>query len=280
MAFDPTLYGRGHVPLTPTRRAELQALSRARHGDRVTRMAKFQALPASFDCRIGVPLPIWDQGSCGSCYLVATVRTATCALIQSGFGKADNSFKLAAQYGMDRPRNFGGCGGGNGTEVIAWMIDHGWLAEIYTDLQGEVHRDYPAYEARSGSDRSRPGAMAWMKGATWGFVNNDGRPTIDEIKAALVNYGRLNIAIDAGGQFGNGTGTITSLGNSINHEINVSGYDDNKDGGSFLLENQWNTGWGVGGSRWCTYKAAAHIVDWFWVSSGVAPPPAVLDYVP
>lgn len=393
--------GLGYVPLTPERRAHFQKISHAKHGHRLTMMAANQALPAAYDVRTKIPLPVWDQGSClasgslvlmankrlkaietievgeevitafgrsqkvlklhkrkapsqglriidsrgsqlrgtrahevltrngwrhiedinvgdevkrdngtssdwykvdrsgyidyvgwvydvevdvdhsyvaegfvvhncGSCYLVSTVRTATSVLVGLGYGKADNSFMLSAQYGMDSPRNFGGCNGGNGTEVIDWMCKNGWVAETYIDSAG-VHNDYPPYEARSRSDRTKLGAKKWMVGADWGFVNANGRPTTEEIKAALYNYGRLNVALDAGGQFSNGTGTITSMGNSIDHEINVVAYDDAK--GAFLLENQWSTDWGVDGCRWVTYSAAKNIVDWFYVTAGPLPPP-------
>jgi len=265
-------HGRGYKPLTPERRAFFQKISHEKHGGRLAMMAANQALPPAFDCRTKNPLPVWDQGQCGSCYLVSTVRTATCTLINGGYGKADGSFMLAAQFGMDRPRDFGGCDGGNGTEVIDWMVKNGWPAEIYVDQQGTTHKDYPPYQASTGSDRTKPGAKMWMKGADWGFVNANGHPTTVEIKTALFNYGRLNISLDAGGQFMNiGSGTITSLGNNIDHEINMAGYDDAK--GAFLLENQWNTDWGNGGYAWVTYAAAAHIVDIFFVTASPLPPP-------
>ncbi len=264
--------GTGYVPLTPERRAHFQALSRKRHDNHLALAAKNLAMPAAFDARIRFPIPIWDQGSCGSCYLVSTVRTMTHAGCMAGFGKPDNSYMLSAQYGMDRPRDFGACNGGNGTEVIDYVITRGWIAEKYTDIAGVAHLDYPAYQASSGSDRTKPGAKVWCVGWTWGFVNPNGRPTTDEIKAALLIYGRLNIALDAGGQFGNGTGTITSLGTSIDHEINMVGYDDAKDGGCFILENQWGNEWGVNGCRYITYAAAKNIVDIFFVSAGTAPP--------
>lgn len=80
------------------------------------------------------------------------------------------------------------------------------------------------------------------------------------------------------GQFGNGVGTITSLGSSIDHEIEMVAWDDahdNGDGtkGAFLLKNQWTKDWGNAGYRWVTYKASANIVDTFWVSVTPLPPP-------
>lgn len=277
----PAPRGRGYIPLTPERLAELQAVSKAAHGERIVMMAKNQVLPSSFDCRDRIPLPVWDQGPCGSCYLVSTDRTFTCAGLFNGLGKADDSFMLSAQYGMDSPRDFGGCNGGNGTEVADWIVKNGWIAETYIDMQGVVHNDYPPYEAQSGRDRTKAGAKVWAKGWTWGFVSNSGKlsangkhlaaPPVDQIKAAIFNYGRLNIAIDAGGEFGNGTGTITSLGDNIDHEINMSGWDDSDD--TWILENQWSKSWGNGGYRKVTRKAAQHIVDHFFVSAGPLPPP-------
>ncbi len=37
------------------------------------------------------------------------------------------------------------------------------------------------------------------------------------------------------------------------HAMCLVGYDDNKNGGSFLLQNSWGTDWGNGGRAWVTY---------------------------
>lgn len=267
--------GRGYKPLTDADRARLHAEAKAMHGDRLASIAKFQSLPAAFDTRDkGWGIPVGDQGQCGSCYLCSTCITASAAFVKAGYGKPDGSFSLAWQFGMDC-QDFGGCDGGNGTEVIAYIVKYGWPADSYVDLTGLTHHDYPSYEAQTGNCRKVTGAKLW-KPSAWGFCTGDQsnrKPTIAEIKTAMFNYGMLNVAIDAGGQFGNGTGTITSLGKSIDHEINAVAWDDTKDGGSFLLQNQWNKSWGVDGFRWVTYKAAANIVDWFWVAADPLPPP-------
>lgn len=263
--------GRGYIPMTDAKRKEMQAKSHAAHGGRITMLAKNLTVPAAFDCRTnGWLIPTGDQGQCGSCYLYSTIwGTLTSSFIIAGYGKNDGSFVMSVQYGMDC-HNFGGCNGGNGTEVIDWLCTNGWPAEKYIDLAGVTHNDYPPYQARSGSCRTVAGAKLW-KPATWGFVNANGKPSTAEIKAAMLKYGPLNISLDAGGQFSNGTGTITTLGNNIDHEINMVGWDDAK--GAFLLWNQWNTSWGTGGFRWCTYAAATHLVDIFFVSVDPLPPP-------
>lgn len=265
---------KGYIPPNPALKAKLHELAFAKHGRRLERIAKFQTLPPAFDCRDkGWVLPVGDQGSCGSCYLYSTIYgTLTSAFVRAGYGKADGSFVMSPQYGMDC-HNFGGCNGGNGTEVIAWIIQNGWYAESWVDLDGKAHKDYPGYTARSSSCRKVAGAKLW-KPADWGFATGDQSnrtPTTEEIKTALFNFGPLNVSLDAGGQFGSGSGTITSLGSNIDHEIEMVAYDDTK--GAFLLKNQWTTDWGDGGYRWVTYAAAKQIVDIFWVSVTALPPP-------
>ncbi len=268
--------GRGFKPLSPERRKVLQEANQKRHGSRIRMLARNQTLPPAFDCRAsGWDTPTWDQGSCGSCYLVSTVRTMTCAFVKAGYGKPDNSFMLASQFGMDC-HNFGGCGGGNGTEVVEWAKNNGWYAEIYTDFDGKIHKDYPVYQARESSCRVPAGAKKWTI-ADWGFITNDGSFDVNAMKAAMCNYGVLNVALDAGGQFSDASGTITSMGRSIDHEITVVAYDDAKDGGAVLLKNQWGSGWGQDGCCWCTYGACKNIVDWFWVSAAPLPPPPTVN---
>ncbi len=266
-------HGRGYKPLHPARKQALARENHARHGNPVKMHRAFgQAPPPAFDCRAkGWCVPTWDQASCGSCYLVSTVRQMTCAFVKAGYGKPDGSFALAAQYGMDC-HDFGGCNGGNGTEVVDWARKNQWYAEKYVTLDGKTVNDYPAYEADSNRCRVPSTAKKWQI-ADWGFINSDGHFNVDDMKAAMNAYGVLNVSLDAGGQFSDASSTITSMGRSIDHEICAVAYDDSKDGGCVLLSNQWGTSWGDGGYQWCTYKACANIEGWFWVSAAPLPPP-------
>lgn len=273
--IDFSAKGRGRKHLSPEKRAAYYQQSARKHGGRLAMLARNKVLPAAFDCRTqNWVLPIGDQGSCGSCYLYSTVYgTFTQAFVKAGYGKNDGSFVMAVQFGMDC-QNFGGCNGGNGADVIDWACKNAWPAEKWVDASGTTHNDYPPYEAASDRCRSVAGAKGWTP-ASWGFVSaSPNRPaTTLEIKTALCNFGPLNISLDAGGQFGNGTGTITSLGSNIDHEIELIAYDDNKDGGCFLIKNQWSTSWGNNGVRWLTYQAAQNLVDVFFVTAAQLPPP-------
>ncbi len=279
-AQDEPAKGRGYIPLTQEKRAKLHAENSKRHGPQyMARMAENATPPAAFDAvALGWVQPIQDQGSCGSCYLVSTMDGLTGSGIKAGYGKNDGTFRMSDQWGMDC-HNFGGCNGGNGTEVIEYIRTHGAPAEKYTDAAGLAHNDYPSYIARSSTCRTKVGAKMWT--CDWGFVSADTNraATVAEIKAALMAHGQLNISLDAGGQF-SGSGTIMQLGTSIDHEISLTGWDDSKN--AFIIRNQWGSGWGSGGYRYLDYgaKATGRIVDVFWMSMTPVVPPQPVTVTP
>lgn len=266
--FRPT----GRKPVPPEVKAKMHADAFARHGHRQGLMVKASTPPAKFDCvDMGWVPVVRDQADCGSCYLVSTADQVTCVFIKAGYGKADDSFKISDQFGMDC-HDFGGCNGGNGTEVIGWMLKNGFPAERYIDVAGVTHNDYPAYQARSGTCRTKAGAKLW-KPKDWGFAAGDqsNRPaTVAEIKAAMMAYGVLNISFDADGTYSNaGKTPIKITGRSINHETTMVGWDDAKK--AWKTRGNWSKDFADGGYVWMTYDS--YIVDVFWVSAVALPPP-------
>ncbi len=259
---------KGYIPPSPEKAKQLHAERRLKHGDMMAKLVKSVTPPAEFDLKdLGLVGDAGDQGSCGSCYLYSTVKTATSSAVKAGYGKVDK-FRLSPQFGMDSPRDFGGCNGGNGTEVIDWMCKHGWVAEA--DPSQDAAALYPPYEARSGRDRTPTGAKKFTP-KSWAFITSDqgDHPaTVEEYKAALLTFGRVNVALDAGGEFGSyQNGVISRLGRNIDHEINVRGWSDAKQ--ALLLENQW-AGWGGAKSpgdncAWVSYKAVGDLQDPFIV---------------
>ncbi len=276
----PAKHSRGYIPLSPEKSKAVHAEAFKRHGHRMKQLVAASTPPAEFDAKdMGWTGSSGDQAQCGSCYLCSTVKTMTCSAVKAGVGKAD-LFRLSWQFGMDC-HDFGGCNGGNGTEVIDWAVKNGWYAEA-DPTQTAL---YPSYSARSQQCRVPSGAKK-LAPKDWLFITSDqgDHPaTVDEFKAALMTYGYVNIALDAGGQFGNYTsGVITSLGNSIDHEINVRGWSDSKQ--ALLLENQWGD-WGGAKApgddcAWLSYKAVGALQDPFVVVWDTLPPPPPPPSVP
>lgn len=273
------LKGRGYVPLSPEDSRKLHAQAFRRHGNKMAIVARNATFPAKFDCvELGWVPPVRDQGNCGSCYEVSTADQVTCAFIKGGYGKADDTFKISDQFGLDC-HNFGGCNGGNGTEVIAWMCKNGFPAERYVDENGVSKSDYPGYTAGPGVCKLKQGAKLW-KPADWGFAagNQGSIATVDEIKAALMHYGVLNIAFDANAAYGNaGKNPVRITGKNINHETTLVGWDDEKK--AFKTRGNWGKGLGDEGYVWFTYDS--YIVDVFWVSvTPIVPPDPPVPPVP
>jgi len=270
-------HGLGYKQLPPEKEKQLHDERFKEHGYRMAFLVKNATPPAEFDVKdMGWAGDIGDQAQCGSCYLCSTMKTATCAAVKAGLGKVDQ-FSLSWQYGMDC-HDFGGCNGGNGTEVIDWMTKNGWPAEA--DPSQPASALYPSYSAQAGQCRL-PANAKMFKPKNWLFITSDqgDHPaTADEYKAALLTYGRVNVALDAGGQFSAyQSGVITQLGSSIDHEINVRGYSDAKQ--ALLLENQWGN-WGGAkspgdGCAWLSYKAVSALQDPFCVVFDAPQPPPV-----
>lgn len=273
--FDPASRGTGFKMPSEAKLQAAHAAAFKAHGYRVQALATNATPPATFDCvSLGWVGPMWDQGSCGSCYLVSTRKQETCAGIKAGYGKADGSFIVSAQEGMDC-HNFGGCDGGWGYEVATSDVKTGVPLERWVEA-GVQKTGYPPYTARSQQCRDSS-TYKHVTPKSIGYCTSDQssrQATTAEIKACMMQYGVINVALDAGGAFGNTNGTtvIKSLGRSINHEINIVGWDDSKN--AWKVMNQWGTSWGDGGYAWIDY--GAYMVEHFWVSFDPVVPPVVL----
>lgn len=274
--FDPKSKGAGYVPPTPQQREKSYAMDRARNGGRVAMAARMLSAPEKFDChQMGWVPPVRDQGSCGSCYGVATADQLTCAFIKAGYQKNDDSFEINFQFGLDRcGPDFGGCNGGWGAEVAEWMVANGFPAERYVDASGKTVNDYPAYSARPQSCREKTGAKRW-KPSAWGYCSgSSSRPaTVEEIKACLMQYGVVNIAFNANNAYANAGSNVVHITGQANHETTLVGWDDAKNGGkgAWKTRGNWGKGLGDGGYVWMTYNS--QIVDPFWMSATPLPPP-------
>lgn len=266
--------GRGYKPMPEAQKAALRTASFRRHGHVVRTLTKTVTPPATFDTSaMGWSPPVVDQGNCGDCYGVSTCDATTAAFIKAGWGKNDGSFKISDQYGLDCGAFHGGCGGGDEAQVADYMKTHGFPAEKWVDLAtGKAQSDYSGYTARPGRCQLNAGAKLW-KLQDYGFVGGNGQTaTLDEYKAALMTYGQLSIALDAGAFNSYSGGVINRLGNSIDHAISMTGWDDGKK--AVRCRNNWGTGWGEGGYCWISYDALPQIVEPIWLlAPALVPPP-------
>jgi C1A family cysteine protease len=68
------------------------------------------------------------------------------------------------------------------------------------------------------------------------------KPTVDEIKAAVIKYGIAFVTVAAGGNGWSGrTGEITGCRNTgTNHIVNIIGWTKN---GKWKMKNSWGKSW-------------------------------------
>jgi len=264
----PAGYYTGHV--RAANKDFLIALSARRHR---RMLAGFLAVPppSSWDSRaLGWVGAIKNQSQCGSCYIFSGTFVLECAYNKAGVGGGPDKMVLSEEYSLDC-LNVGGCGGGDNTSILEAAKNKGIpLTADYGPYQG--------HESRCKFSQT----MKLFMVNDWGFAgssqNYNSVTDTADIKAAIMNYGCVGCAVDAG--FNDpGTGVISGRGNNIDHDVALVGWDDSKgNGGAWIMRNSWGTGWGDGGYAWIEYGAYSIGTESVWAVVNAVTPP--IDWVP
>lgn len=200
-------------------------------------VAALTALPASYDSVAeGFVTSIKNQGSCGSCYSFATAASFEAALIRAGHAK---TIDLAERDKVVNDRNSYGCKGGFMT--FAFEVKSGTTTEAFC----------PYKPSSSGTCKGPKYARA----ISWAMVGGKGKkPSIEELKAAIVEHKVLAVTVAAGRSFDRPSkdGKFASCSDKgVNHMVNLVGYRTLSDGTTeFKVKNSWGTGWGQKGYAW------------------------------
>lgn len=197
-----------------------------------------------------------------NCWDFSGTGCVTIALVKAG--QIPNSSNQASeQYTLDCGQN-GGCSGDDNTTVLTWAKSTGL----------PLDSDYGSYSASS-RRCSYTSSMKLYKITDWGFCTSGGNGVAStaDIKAAIVAYGCVGCAVDAG--FSDpGTGVISGGGNNIDHDVILVGWDDSKGrGGAWIMRNSWGTGWGNGGYAWIEYGSYSIGTEAVWCVAQQSKPP-------
>lgn len=186
------------------------------------------------------------------------------AYYKTGVLKNDGSDALSEEYTLSCGRN-GGCNGDDNVTVLEWAKKTGLPKTS----------DYGPYAGREQRCAFKQ-SMTLYKVDDWGFADGSGGSGVTPpaaIKAAIIAYGCVGCAVDAG--FSDpGSGVISGRGNNIDHDVALVGWDDSKgNGGAWIMRNSWGTGWGDGGYAWIEFGAYSIGTEAVWaVINAVAPP--------
>lgn len=261
-------HGRGHI--TPKNIAELHAKSWAAHGRRLKNLPKVTT--PTWDCRtLGFVTPVDDQGQCGSCWDVSATGVLATAFCKAGYAKADGSFNISPQYILDNcgPSN-GGCDGDDASTVTQWALSNGL----------PTTQDYGPYTAQSGRCQLKANTKMWKINAQGYCSQTQGIAATQDIKNAIVAYGPISSAVDAGGFDNYSSGVMQGDGSNIDHDVSIAGWDDTMAGGCWLVKNQWGNSWGMSGYCYIPYGKWSIGTSALWVSVDPLPPVPPIPPVP
>ena len=215
-----------------------------------------RGFPDKFDLReLGLSPPIKNQGSCGSCWAFSITRAHESAMLKQGKDYVDLS-----EQEMVSCADAYGCNGGYMSNM-SYVKDKGQASEAdwrYTATTGRCRNPMP------------PRASQAVK---WGYVGASNRkPTLDEVKQALMDFSALSAEVAAGGAFSpNSRGFIDRCSsNSINHMVEIEGWVDES---HLILGNSWGTNWGDKGFAYTPLgcNRFGNRVTWVQVEGGPGP---------
>jgi Papain family cysteine protease len=189
----------------------------------------------------GVSSPVMDQQQCGSCW-----DFAGCSAFEECWKFVNRqTINVSEQHVLDCNPRGRDCGGG-------WISD---AFDLITDIGIARESDYPYIGSSVSCNQalSKP-----YKAYAWGYVgDDDGVPSVDELKKALYYNGPLAICVNATeafSKFRSLPGEVFNEGASgtVNHCVTLVGWDDNQR--AWLIKNSWGLGgWGDQGYGWVAY---------------------------
>jgi cathepsin L len=203
--------------------------------------------------------PIKNQGNCGDCFIFAT----TGALESSWYLQNNSQISVSEQQLLDCA-NAGGCAGGWHGNVLNFLRSKG--------VTGSDKVPYTGKPAGMCQSQDHP-----YSAINWDYVDKIGaQASPSAIKQALCTHGPVvsavyatrNFQIYSGGvfnEFNEGQGS-----SSVNHDILIVGWDDQKD--AWLIKNSWGDKWGEGGFMWIRYRSNQIGFGAAWVDAIRLPP--------
>lgn len=191
-------------------------------------------LPEWFDVRdvLETRMPsVRNQGRCGSCWAFGS--TAAMEIAHALLQKPGNPEIDLSEQELVSCSKHGSCRGG-------------WFAHKYQVKPGEaLEEDFPyvAYDKKCKKNLKHDYAIA-----EYYYVGEKNRkPTVDELKAAIYEYGSVAVTVTANNAMKNyKSGIFTSCSNSkINHLVALVGWNDATK--TWIMRNSWGDDWGEKG---------------------------------
>lgn len=203
--------------------------------------------------------PIKNQGSCGSCWAVATVAAFE-AKIKIQTNRPDLVIDLSEQEFLSCGQSNYNCGGGSATWVLNYIQDYGIVEESvfpYTSGSGTV----PPCISLEGQKKYK------ING--WEMLPYNMDP--HDIKEALREKGPIIFYTFVDNDLYNYQGGIlrpTFKEGLPQKTMILIGYNDSE--GYWIVENTWDSWWGEDGYYRLSYDATSYFITYKYVINSVA----------
>jgi len=177
-----------------------------------------------------------DQGQCGSCWAFSATENIESVWMIAKDITASSLDPLAPQQIVDCDKSDGGCNGGNPPTAYNYIVSAGGQ---------EPERDYP-YEARDQSCRfNRADVEVKITGYKYATRNGDE----NAMKSMVATVAPISICVDAEPwqSYSGGIMTRAQCGTSLDHCVQITGYDTSASTPYWSVRNSWGSDWGEDG---------------------------------
>jgi len=197
-------------------------------------------VPTSYDWRDHAAVtPVKDQGQCGSCWAFSATEAIESAWILKGHA-TPSTINLAPQQIVDCDTIDGvqGCNGGYTESAYDYIVQAGGQ---------EPSVDYP-YTAKNGVCKFKAADVV-SKISKYSTISK----TESALPTNLASIGPLSICLDAAKWQDYQSGVMTNLECcpmlkcSLDHCVQLVGYNTTASTPYWIVRNSWNTDWGVQG---------------------------------
>jgi len=193
-----------------------------------------EAVPDTFDwISKDKVTPVKNQEQCGSCWAFsATENIESVWMIAKDL--TPSTFKpLAPQQIVDCDKRDGGCNGGNPPTAYEYIIQAGGQ---------DTEASYP-YHAVNQACQFKP-ADVEAKIASYKTISNEA-----DMKTATATVAPLSICVDAAQWqfYSSGVMTPSQCGTSLDHCVQIVGYDTSVNPPYWNVRNSWGADWGMSG---------------------------------
>jgi C1A family cysteine protease len=200
----------------------------------IARAPKNVQLPTSFDWSSkGALTPVKDQGQCGSCWDFSATETIESVCFLAGYPLT----QLSEQQILDCDSSDYGCNGGWPYNAYQYVIGAGGL---------ETEADYP-YTAQDGSCEFNSQDIECPI-TSWKYVTQS--QDENAMQSFLYSNSPMSVCVDAEIWQTYTGGVITpssNCGNSIDHCVQITGWQQMQGLNVWNVRNSWGADWGENG---------------------------------